>query len=183
MNSPENAPQRTSFDILTVCGSLRQSSVNAQLLRTAASITDPQRWVHDRYLRTLPLFNPEMEEDPGEAVLSFRALVRQSRGVVIASPEYAHGIPGGLKNALDWLVGSGELDSKPTLVLCAAKRSEHAPQQLAEVLRTQGALVFGPDTPGLSMNPEVARQQLTDEAVRAALVDILRPFLGHLASA
>jgi NAD(P)H-dependent FMN reductase len=59
-------------------------------------------------LGDLPQYNPDLESNPPSLVRAFRELIRAADGLVIASPEYAHGVPGSLKNALDWLVGGGD---------------------------------------------------------------------------
>ena len=62
--------------------------------------------------------------------------------VLISSPEYAHGVPGALKNALDWLVGSGELIDKPIALINASARATHAWASLAETLTVMSARVI-----------------------------------------
>jgi NAD(P)H-dependent FMN reductase len=93
-------------------------------------------------LADLPAFNPDLDQ-PGAAlplpVSDLRAHVSASDALLICTPEYAHGIPGSLKNLLDWLVGSVELPGKPVTVVAASARSVHAQAQLAEVLRTMSA--------------------------------------------
>ena len=136
--------------VLLLCGSLRAESVNLALLRTFAGAAPEgvQVQLFDG-LQHLPLFNPDDEEVENAAVNSFRAALREADAVVVACPEYAHGIPGAFKNALDWVVGSAEFDQKPTLLLAASARGQHAPAQLAEVLRTMGAVLIGPHSAGL----------------------------------
>lgn len=70
------------------------------------------------------------------AVAKLRAVVGNADGILICSPEYAHGIPGSLKNLLDWLVGSVEFPFKPVASLKANAHSVHAQAQLVEVLTT-----------------------------------------------
>jgi len=84
----------------------------------------------------LPHFNPELDKEPAHkepvppAVSDFRSQLNSSAGVVISTPEYANGIPGALKNALDWLVASGELYEKPIALftprLTRASRMHHS---------------------------------------------------------
>jgi NAD(P)H-dependent FMN reductase len=79
-------------------------------------------------LSELPHFNPDLDVEPGPPpVQNFRSELRRAQAVVISTPEYAHGLPGTLKNALDWVVRSGELREKPialvnppTLNVCAS---------------------------------------------------------------
>jgi NAD(P)H-dependent FMN reductase len=92
----------------------------------------------------LPFFNPDLDGDEvPPAVESFRAEMRGAQGLLISSPEYAHGVPGVLKNALDWLVGStqGEIVDKPVALINASPRSTHAQASLVETLRTMSARV------------------------------------------
>jgi len=71
-------------------------------------------------LANLPHFTPDLDNDAPGAVNDFRSQLTKSAGVIISSPEYAHGVPGVLKNALDWLVASGELYEKPVALFSAS---------------------------------------------------------------
>jgi len=91
-------------------------------------------------LAELQHFNPDLDiETPPPAISEFRKQLLASDGVLISSPEYAHGVPGTLKNALDWLVRSGELYEKPVALINASPRSTHAHASLAETLATMTA--------------------------------------------
>jgi len=88
--------------ILAVSGSLRAVSSNTALLRAAIALSPPG--VEIRLygaLRELPHFNPDLEANEPPAVTDLRAQVRWADGLLISSPEYAHGVPGVMKNALD----------------------------------------------------------------------------------
>jgi len=127
--------------ILGISGSLRTASVNAALLRAAATLTPygVTLVVYDG-LGNLPHFNPELDKEPRPlAVADFRSQLSNSAGVIISSPEYAHGIPGVLKNALDWLVASGELYEKPVALFNASPRTSYAQASLAETLTVMAA--------------------------------------------
>jgi len=133
--------------ILAVSGSLQAGSSNTALLRLAQSVT-PEGVEVLLYasLADLPYFNPDLDGDPAPApVADLRGQMLAADGVLLASPEYAHGMPGALKNALDWLVGSGELYSKPVAVLSASPRPTggvYAREALERTLRAQGATVI-----------------------------------------
>jgi len=88
----------------------------------------------------IPAFNPDVE-DAHEAgpVGRFRTHLREADAVVFSTPEYAHGIPGSLKNALDWVVGSGELSRKPVVLVNASARGIFVQAALKEVLSTMDA--------------------------------------------
>lgn len=92
-------------------------------------------------LDSLPHFNPDLDSDGNTplSVANLRRQIQSANGVLISSPEYAHGVPGALKNALDWLVSSGELVGKPFALINASSRSHHAQEQLAEILKTMAA--------------------------------------------
>jgi NAD(P)H-dependent FMN reductase len=101
--------------ILAISGSLRAESLNTRVLHFAARVALPGADLHlCDVLDRLPHFNPDLDMDWGPAaVVSFRAQLNAAAAVVISSPEYAHGLPGTLKNALDWVVGSRELVGNP----------------------------------------------------------------------
>ncbi len=127
--------------LLAISGSLRASSGNVALLKavqqTAAADIDVALFGQ---IESIPAFNPDREMDtPPPSVDTLRASVRESDAVLFSTPEYAHGIPGALKNALDWLVGSGEFYEKPVAFLHASPRGEIARAALKEVLVTMGA--------------------------------------------
>src|SRR5215510_1063207 len=113
------------MQILAISGSLRADSSNAALLRAAAACApDGMEFrFYDRQLGGLPHFNPDLDGEGAvapPAVAELRALLGAADGVLICTPEYAHGIPGALKNALDWIVSSGELERKPVALIVAS---------------------------------------------------------------
>src|SRR5678815_2488952 len=97
--------------VLAISGSLRRASSNSALIEAVARLAPDTVDVSIyRELETLPPFNPDRDSGPAPAAVArFRAALQACDAVLISSPEYAHGVPGVLKNALDWLVGSGEL--------------------------------------------------------------------------
>jgi len=124
------------MQILAISGSLRAASANTNLLKAAAAMA-PEEVTLSLYdgLGDLPPFNPDVDKDPlHAAVAEFRSQLRQSAGVVFSTPEYAHGVPGVLKNALDWVVASGELYSKPVALFSASPRAGYAQASLVETL-------------------------------------------------
>ncbi|MDB4990555.1 MAG: azr 2 [Myxococcaceae bacterium] len=120
--------------LLGISGSLRTGSSNHAVLRAIGQL-DPSTSlsIYDGVAR-LPHFSPDLDIEPAPAeVASLRAQVRDADALLICSPEYAHGIPGSLKNALDWLVSSGEIMDKHVVLWGSG---EYAYDQLIEVLRT-----------------------------------------------
>jgi chromate reductase, NAD(P)H dehydrogenase (quinone) len=121
--------------ILAISGSLRRASSNTALLRGAVTLAPKGvEVVVYKGLGDLPHFNPDLEETELSSVEDFRAQLRMSDGVLISSPEYAHGVPGVLKNALDWLVGGEEFIGKLVALLNASPRSTYAQASLTEIL-------------------------------------------------
>jgi len=129
--------------VLAISGSLRAHSTNTELLR-AASLAAPPGVAITLYagLATLPHFNPDVDDDAlPEPVVALRRAVAGADAVLISTPEYAHGVPGSLKNALDWLVGGPEMVEKRVALWHASTWSTFAPAQLAEILHTMSARV------------------------------------------
>jgi NAD(P)H-dependent FMN reductase len=131
--------------VLAISGSLRRGSSNTALLGAAARLA-PVVVVVSMYgeLALLPPFNPDLDNDGAPATVErLRNQLRSCDAVMIASPEYAHGVPGVLKNALDWLVASGELVDKPIAVINASGRATHAWTALRDTLTVMSARVIG----------------------------------------
>jgi chromate reductase, NAD(P)H dehydrogenase (quinone) len=128
--------------ILGMPGSLRSGSSNHALLSAIERVSGEHKLELYDSVGRLPHFSPDADQDPPAPVLELRALVGAADALVISSPEYAHGIPGSLKNALDWLVSSPVMIDKPTAVWTAGPgESEFAHPQLLEVLRTMSARI------------------------------------------
>jgi NAD(P)H-dependent FMN reductase len=91
-------------------------------------------------LADLPHFNPDLDGDrPPKAVATFREAIGKTQGLLISSPEYARGVAGVLKNALDWLVSSTEFPGKAVAVINASQRATHADAALRLTLTTMSA--------------------------------------------
>ncbi len=133
--------------ILAISGSLRKRSKNTTVVYAAARLAPAgAEVVVYEQLGELPLFNPDLDDlDSGTApapVLAFRAELRASDGVFICSPEYGHGVSGVMKNAIDWLFGSGEFIDKPTVLFNASPTSLYAHPALLETLTVIGGQVI-----------------------------------------
>lgn len=126
--------------ILGLSGSLRAASLNSAFLRMAAAhAPDGVMLVVDPAPGRLPLFNADLDAAPPDEVRRFRSAVAQADALVIASPEYAHGISGVMKNAVDWLVGDPRFVAKPITLVNTSPRAHLAQVALAETLRTMSA--------------------------------------------
>jgi chromate reductase, NAD(P)H dehydrogenase (quinone) len=135
---------RQPLRILAISGSLRRVSSNTALVQAATALAPDGVEVRVyTQLAELPHFNPDLDGDqPPAAVAQFRSELEACGAVLISSPEYAHGVPGALKNALDWIVGSGEMVDKPVALVNASPRATHAQASLAETLRVMSADVI-----------------------------------------
>ena len=131
--------------LFALCGSLRRASVN-RAAREALGLLAPPVFEIEVWdeLAALPAFNPDDEESSSALPPPVAALRRKTEtcdGLIVAAPEYAHGVSGVLKNALDWLVGSEAFAGKPTMLINVAPRAFHAQAQLREILATMSARV------------------------------------------
>src|SRR5581483_4309629 len=157
--------------VLAISGSLRARSLNSMLLRAAARRAPSEVRVElDITIGALPLFNPDLEPLDPEPVAALRAHIIACDAVLIASPEYAHGVSGVIKNALDWMVGNESFVGKPVGLLNASPRAIIAQRALRETLLTMSARIIrgacvtvpilgsGLDEDGIVGHPKIARQ-------------------------
>lgn len=130
--------------VLTLCGSLRAASSNRSLLRATELIAPAGvTFEHFEGIGDLPHFNPDIEAGRLPAtVADFRARIGRADALLISCPEYARGIPGAFKNALDWLVGGHEFPGKPIALFNASPRASDAQAQLRLVLTTMSGRVI-----------------------------------------
>ncbi|GAA3162923.1 MULTISPECIES: NADPH-dependent FMN reductase [Streptomyces] len=157
--------------LVALSGSLRARSSNGAVLRSALAFFDGPATTAD--IAALPHFNPDLDGEgatPPPSVAALRTTVAAADALLIVSPEYAHGIPGALKNALDWLVSSGECVDKPVAVITASPSpagGDHANAQLREVLRMMtGRVVTGAcrEIPAISTKIDPTAERVADEA-------------------
>ena len=161
--------------IIAICGSLRAQSSNLALLRAATNLgIDVQIY---EGLAFLPHFNPDDDVEgatPPPAVAELRMLLASADGILISSPEYAHGVPGSLKNALDWLVSDGALVDKPVALINASPvGGEFARDSLVETLTTMNWRVTGTWS-----SPKKVRDENVDEDVAAVIREALKSLLS-----
>lgn len=131
------------FKILAVSGSLRRTSYNTALLNTLNELSPDSVEVQIyTKLNELPLFNPDLEENLPQAVRHLKDALATADGLIISSPEYAHGITGVLKNALDWLVSGEEFVYMPVALFNTSPRASHAQAALREVVTTMSGNII-----------------------------------------
>lgn len=170
--------------ILAISGSLRAASSNTAVLRAVIALA-PEDVEITLYggLGDLPHFNPDLDGDVvPPSVEDLRARLRASDGLLISCPEYAHGVPGAMKNALDWLVSTvnGEIVDKPVALIDASARSTWARASLTETLTVMSAKLIPEasvilpltktkiDEAGLVADPEISK------ALRAVIAVFVR---------
>jgi chromate reductase len=110
--------------VVGIAGSLRRASYNRALLCAAQQLTPPSLVIEIERLDDVPLFNADLVGDATPiAVERLRRAVREADGLLLVTPEYNHGVPGVLKNAIDWLsqpLAQSALDGKPTAIMGAS---------------------------------------------------------------
>jgi len=185
MNEPSSDTLSThAYEVVGFAGSLRRSSYNRALLRAAAEIASPRLRVSTHELNDLPLYNADVETaGVPQSVADFRNAVRDADALLIATPEYNHGVPGVLKNAIDWLSRpprDSALNGKVAAIMGASPGMSGTARGQSQLRQ---AFVFT-NTYAL-LQPEVlvarahekfdANGQLTDEATR----EFLRTFIDR----
>jgi NAD(P)H-dependent FMN reductase len=128
--------------VLAISGSLKSDSSNTAVLHAMSKLAAEMKmeFIFFEGLDALPHFSPERDGDHHAAVNHLRAEVKKADGVVICTPEYAFGIPGVLKNALDWLVSSGEMNEKPVAAISASPLPTGGNKAHASLMNTLTAL-------------------------------------------
>jgi len=171
--------------VLAISGSLRAASLNSALLRAVARIAPPGiEVVLCRGIGGLPLFNPDIEASDPAPVASLRAQITAADALLFASPEYAHGVTGAMKNALDWMVGNESFVHKPVALFNASPRATLAQAALRETISTMSAHIVdaacitvpilgsGLDEDGIVRHPEIKAALLAALRALAAAVPV-----------
>jgi chromate reductase, NAD(P)H dehydrogenase (quinone) len=185
---PDIESESQIIRILAISGSLRQVSSNTALLQAAIALS-PENIEIKLYggLGDLPHFNPDLEPTEPLSVRELRSQVKWSDGLLISSPEYAHGIPGVLKNGLDWLVSGEEFVGKPIALFNASPRAIHAQASLIEIATTMAGRIVPEasitvsllgknlDAAGIAADIEIASQL---QAAIAAFAIAIEQFLS-----
>ena len=174
-----------SLHVLAVVGSLQARSSNGALVKAIEPMLGPAiRLVRTRALHELPPFNPDNEsENVPASVLAWRAELAAAPAIILATPEYAFGIAGSLKNALDWVVGSGEFVGKPVALLGASTMATGAGLALEALERTIRVMsaevltVLSVAHVRAKVDPE---GNVIDEETRAALASVAGKIVDRL---
>ena len=168
--------------VIGIAGSLRRGSINKSLLRAAKELAPPELQIEIRDLTDLPFYNQDVE-DAGEpaSVIAFKEAIARADALLVATPEYNHGVPGVLKNAVDWASRpriTSPLRDKPVAVVGASPgngSTARAQAQLREAFVFTGACVM--PQPELLIGAAASHfdenGNLTDPALRAALLELV----------
>jgi len=173
-----------AINILAISGSLRSNSSNNTIINIIAGMA-PEGVQITTYksLADLPHFNPELDnDDPPASVNGFRSLLKGADGVLICAPEYAFGVPGSLKNALDWTVSSGEFVDKPTALITASSSGNYAH---ASLLLTLGAITAKVDEEATLLIQFIRSKvnsdgEVTDTVVLDSMQRVLQALLKNI---
>jgi NAD(P)H-dependent FMN reductase len=163
--------------ILGVCGSLQQRSANLDLLRAAAALAPPGvEVVIVDLLRALPHFDPDLESAPAlPAVDAWRRAIAGSDALLVACPEYGFSLPGALKNGIDWVIGSAELERKVVAVTASVVHTGRGRKGLAalrQTLEAVSAVIVGGEP--ITRGPERDGQLAALIAAVVAAVEVQR---------
>ncbi len=177
MDDATPAPVR----LLMVCGSLQSQSSNRAALDVAAGLAAGGGAAVETFdhLAELPAFDPARSDEPDEVVAGWRALADRADAVLVAAPEYAGGLAGAVKNALDWLVATVALYRTPVAVISAGTTGgPHALVELARTLTWQGAYVVGALGIAAPRSKSDEQGRFTDPATLAAIRALTEELLG-----
>jgi len=133
------------LEVVGLSGSLRTGSTNTELLKAAALVAPYGMYVRVvDYPERLPAFNPDNDSDEllPKVASEWRDLVASAHALIISCPVYAGGLPGALKNSLDWLVGDGRFEGKHVALLNTSSRFAPAQELLETVLTTMSARIL-----------------------------------------
>lgn len=166
--------------VLAISGSTRAHSVN-RLFINAVKELGASHFSIDLFdgLADIPHFNPDLDtEQPPAAVEAFREKVKLADGILICSPEYAMGVPGALKNALDWTVSTSDFSGKPVALITASLSGQKAHESLLGTLRVIEAKIEDDSQVVISFAKTKINQEsrITDEPTLEAVKRLIRSF-------
>lgn len=172
--------------ILALSGSLRRRSLNSAALRAVARAAARSGLVVevDDSVRSLPPFDPDLDAFPPRPVMRLRRATDGAEVVLLAVPEYTFGIPGALKNALDWLVRSGSLYHKPVALLHVSPpgRGARVRESLTHVLSAHNAVVTHHRVP-IAPRDLDEQGEIGDPRILEALAAVAADIAGRAAAA
>lgn len=181
----ERMTPREALRVVGIAGSLRRASYNRALLCAAQQLAPPSLRIEIEELDDLPIFNADLDgASPPEAVARLRQAVQAADGLLLVTPEYNHGVPGVMKNAIDWLsqpLRESVLDGKPTALMGASTGlagTARGQSQLRQafVLTNTPAMLRPEVLVGRAQDKFDATGRLTDEGTRRFVASFLEQF-------
>jgi len=167
--------------IFAISGSTKAISTNALYITAISRLLGREfEVINFSSIAVIPHFNPDLDqENPPQAVEELRSTIKKADGIVISTPEYAMGLPGSLKNMLDWTVSSASFSGKPVLALVASTQGEKAYQSIIDILTVIEARVSPQLIPfaKAKINNEGA---ITDQETLAALKSTVDSFVASI---
>jgi chromate reductase, NAD(P)H dehydrogenase (quinone) len=162
--------------ILAISGSTRQHSSNLNLILAISELFGDQIDIAVyKGISGIPHFNPDLDtESPPIQVVEFRRLLREADGILICTPEYAMGVPGTLKNAIDWTVSSMEFTHKPCALITASSSGHKAHLSLIDTLKIIEADI--PDSCQLLISfvkTKIKDREITDPVTREMVIELM----------
>ncbi len=168
--------------LLAISGSLRAASTNTVLVEAlpalAPASVEIMVW---RGLGELPHFNPDLDGDAIPPVRALRRLIGETDGLILCSPEYAHGVAGVMKNGLDWLVPSLEFPETPVALLNASPSAHYAQAHIRETLSVMQARIV--EAASIAVPLQGRKVTAEDIVADAALSTVVRTALSAFAEA
>jgi chromate reductase, NAD(P)H dehydrogenase (quinone) len=174
-----------TIKILGICGSLRADSYNKACLFAAREVAPPGVEVDIYIPAGFPAFNEDIEKQPPPAVMDLKEKIKSANGIMIATPEYNHGLPGGLKNAIDWASrpkGDNSWDGKPLAIMSASTgllggvRAQLAFRQMAVFLNVK--ILNKPEVFIPFANKKIEYGKLVDEETRGYIKKLVEALVN-----
>ncbi len=174
----------TTKKVIAVCGSTRERSTNLNMIKAVADLAKGRFSVSVfEGLTEIPHFNPDIDDDnAGPQVAELRRQLREADGILICTPEYAMGVPGTLKNAIDWTVSSAEFLEKPTALITASSVGEKGHASLLGTLKVISAKITD-ETQLLVSHAKTKVNndgRISDEMTLTEVKNLVRAFEGML---
>jgi chromate reductase len=166
--------------ILAICGSIRKNSSNHAIIQEIAS-TIPSYVTFELYeeMATIPAFDGR--EDEPESVVRYKNKIEEADAVLICTPEYAFGVPGALKNSLDWTVSSMVFTNKPVALITASSVGDKAHEALQHTLTAISARLR-PETTLLIpfVRAKVKEGKITNDETKRSVDAVVNALLENL---
>ena len=170
--------------ILAISGSIRSNSLHHAILKRIGEwIPGSIEYEIFSDLDSIPHFNPDLDSDsPPLSIVNFRKKMKESDGIIICTPEYAFGVPGTLKNALDWTVSSGEFANKHVALITASSVGDKGHASMINTLHAVSAIFSTDETlliPFIKAKVN-ASGFFTDSNAEKSVEKLISNFLGKI---